>query len=55
MYKAKEKIVVTDGRIHDLRAPKSAENSRRDANTFFYVYSGLMCFTQKEPGAMGEN
>lgn len=55
MYKAKEQSVVTDGRIYDLRAPKSAEFKKRDANPVLCVLSGLACFTQKEPGALGEN
>lgn len=55
VYKAKEKIVVIDGKIYDLQALKSAEFKKRDANAFLYVYSGLTCFTLKEPGAMGED
>lgn len=56
MYKAKEKkIVVIDDRLHDLRALKSAEFKKRGANAFLYVYSGLNCFTLKEPGVMGGN
>lgn len=55
MYKAKEKIVVLDDRLYDLQALKSAEFKKRDANAFLYVYSGLKCFTLKEPGALGGN
>lgn len=44
-----------DGRIYDLQTLKSAEFKKRDANAFLYVYSGLTCFTLKEPGAMGGN
>lgn len=54
MYKAKEKIVVMDGRIYDLQALKSAELKKRDANAFLCVYSGLTCFTLKDLGLWGE-
>ena len=37
VYKAKEKIVVIDGKIYDLQALKSAEFKERDANAFLYV------------------
>lgn len=48
MYKAKEKIVVTDDGIYDLQALKSAEFKKRAANAFFICLFRTHMFYPKE-------
>lgn len=47
VYKAKEEIVVGDGRIYDLQALKSAEFKKRDANVFLICLFRTQTFYPK--------